>query len=188
MTTPECCTTSSLSLARRRCSKCWRASQAAGRRPERSRQAAPPTHARSRRAKPGCAGNVRRRSLSVRYARSVHRRARWRGSAATRSRSGVLAWSTAPAPRGRPDALVEALLWCALYALESARYAEHTVVDEAVKACGLIEQWPAKGYVNALLRGFLRQRCALEAQLANQPQAAHQHPAWWIDLVRTGYP
>ena len=90
--------------------------------------------------------------------------------------------------RGRPDALVEALLWCALYALESARYAEHTVVDEAVKACGLIEQWPAKGYVNALLRGFLRQRSALEAQLANQPQAAHQHPAWWIDLVRKAYP
>ena len=90
--------------------------------------------------------------------------------------------------RGRPDALVEALLWCALYALESVRYAEHTVVDEAVKACGLIERWPAKGYVNALLRGFLRQRSALEAQLANEPQALYQHPQWWIELVRTGYP
>src|SRR5207247_904780 len=31
--------------------------------------------------------------------------------------------------RGRPDALVEALLWCSLYALESGRYAEYTVVD-----------------------------------------------------------
>jgi 16S rRNA (cytosine967-C5)-methyltransferase len=90
--------------------------------------------------------------------------------------------------RGRPDALVEALLWCALYALESARHAEHTVVDEAVKACGLLERWPAKGYVNALLRGFLRQRSALEAQLASEPQARYQHPQWWIDLVRHAYP
>jgi len=87
--------------------------------------------------------------------------------------------------RGRPDALVEALLWTALYALESGRYAEHTVVDEAVKACGLIEHWPAKGYVNGLLRSFLRERSALEAQLADE--ARYQHPLWWIELLRSAY-
>ena len=90
--------------------------------------------------------------------------------------------------RGQPDALVAALLWTALYGLESARYTEHTVVDEAVKACGLLEQWPAKGYVNGLLRSFLRQRTALEAQLANEVEAHYQHPLWWIDSLRRGYP
>jgi len=90
--------------------------------------------------------------------------------------------------RGRPDALVEALLWCALYGLESGRYSEHTAVDEAVKACGLIERWPAKGYVNAVLRGFLRQRSALETQMANEPAARYQHPAWWIELLQRAYP
>jgi 16S rRNA (cytosine967-C5)-methyltransferase len=90
--------------------------------------------------------------------------------------------------RGRPDALVEALLWTALYALESGRYGEHTVVDEAVKACGLIEHWPAKGYVNGLLRSFLRQRSTLETQLANEPEARYQHPLWWIELLRRSYP
>ena len=64
--------------------------------------------------------------------------------------------------RGPPDALVQALLWCALYALESRRYGEHTAVDQAVKACTLLERWAAKGYVNALLRGFLRERSAIE--------------------------
>ena len=29
------------------------------------------------------------------------------------------------------------------------RYAEYTVVDQAVRACGLLERWNAKGYVNA---------------------------------------
>lgn len=90
--------------------------------------------------------------------------------------------------RGRPHALVEALLWTALYALESGRYGEHTAVDEAVKACGLIEQWPAKGYVNGLLRSFLRQRSTLEAQLDEEPQAHYQHPLWWIERVRRAYP
>src|SRR5262249_59679713 len=45
--------------------------------------------------------------------------------------------------RGAPDPLVQALLWCALYALESGRYGEHTVVDQAVRACVLLERWPA---------------------------------------------
>ena len=90
--------------------------------------------------------------------------------------------------RGRPDASVEALLWCSLYALESARHAEHTVVDESVKACGLLERWPAKGYVNALLRAFLRERPAIEARLEDAPEAKYQHPQWWIELLRSTYP
>ena len=35
------------------------------------------------------------------------------------------------AHRVRGDALTEALLWCSLYALESGRYADYTVVDQA---------------------------------------------------------
>jgi 16S rRNA (cytosine967-C5)-methyltransferase len=90
--------------------------------------------------------------------------------------------------RGTANGLVEALLWCALYALESKRYGEHTVVDQAVKACAALEQWAAKGYVNALLRRFLRERSALESQLALDDVARYQHPQWWIDLLRAAYP
>lgn len=90
--------------------------------------------------------------------------------------------------RGAPDPLVEALLWCALYALESGRYAEYTVVDQAVRACTLLERWSAKGYVNGLLRSFLRERVALEARIHASEEARYQHPRWWIDLVRARYP
>jgi 16S rRNA (cytosine967-C5)-methyltransferase len=100
----------------------------------------------------------------------------------------VQAIVAALARRGRPEPLVEALLWCAVYALESGRYQSHTVVDEAVKACGLIERWPVKGFVNALLRGFLRERAALESRLAEDVEALHQHPRWWIDTLRAAYP
>ena len=90
--------------------------------------------------------------------------------------------------RGKGDELVEPLLWCALYALESGRYAPYTVVDQAVGACGLLEKWNAKGYVNALLRAALRERSSLEARIAADAEARSQHPAWWIDLVRGAHP
>jgi 16S rRNA (cytosine967-C5)-methyltransferase len=89
---------------------------------------------------------------------------------------------------GGADGLVEALLWCALYALESGRYRDYTVVDQAVRACALLGKWPAKGYVNAVLRAFLRERSSLEARLQHDAEARHWHPLWWIELLRAAYP
>ncbi|HEU4352156.1 MAG TPA: 16S rRNA (cytosine(967)-C(5))-methyltransferase RsmB [Burkholderiales bacterium] len=90
--------------------------------------------------------------------------------------------------RGGGDVTVEALLWCSLYALESRRYADYTVVDQAVRACSALERWSAKGYVNALLRGYLRERASLEARIQADPEARYQHPQWWMELVRQAYP
>jgi 16S rRNA (cytosine967-C5)-methyltransferase len=99
----------------------------------------------------------------------------------------VQAVVAALARRGRPEPLLEALLWCAIYALESGRYGEHTVVDQAVKACGPLERWPQKAFVNAVLRGWLRERSAIEARFKHEPEALHQHPRWWIDTLRNTY-
>jgi 16S rRNA (cytosine967-C5)-methyltransferase len=90
--------------------------------------------------------------------------------------------------RTHGDAMVESLLWCSLYALESQRYVDYTVVDQAVRACAALERWSAKGYVNALLRGYLRQRTSLEARIKGDPEARYQHPRWWIEFVRQAYP
>lgn len=90
--------------------------------------------------------------------------------------------------RGRPTPRVEALLWCALYALESKRYGEHTVVDQAVRACNMLGDGHAAGYVNALLRERVRASARVEAQLAREPVARYQHPEWWIERLRAAYP
>ncbi len=89
---------------------------------------------------------------------------------------------------GTTDRLVEALLWCSFYALESGRYADYTVVDQAARACVAMQRSGAKGYVNALLRNFLRARAGLEARLGADEVAHHRHPKWWIERVRTAYP
>jgi 16S rRNA (cytosine967-C5)-methyltransferase len=90
--------------------------------------------------------------------------------------------------RAQPDALVQALLWCSLYAQESGRYADYTVVDQAVRACTLLQRPNAKGYVNGLLRSYLRERGALESRIRANEEAKYQHPRWWIDVVHAAYP
>ena len=90
--------------------------------------------------------------------------------------------------RGRSDPVVEALLWCAFYALDSDRYAQHTVVDQAVRACGIAGRRPAQGFVNAVLRNLLRNRTAIEKQVAADPESRWQHPSWWIESVQRSHP
>jgi 16S rRNA (cytosine967-C5)-methyltransferase len=90
--------------------------------------------------------------------------------------------------RETTDPVLHALLWCSLYALESGRYADYTVVDQAVRACGALERWSAKGYVNAVLRAYLRERASLDARVQSDAEAHYQHPRWWIDLLRGAYP
>src|SRR5688572_32516656 len=53
----------------------------------------------------------------------------------------------------------------------SSDLADYTVVDQAVRACAALERWSAKGYVNALLRAFLRERASFEARIQADVEA-----------------
>ncbi len=93
------------------------------------------------------------------------------------------------APKAPPPK-VENLLLCALALLwpaEDPPYAAHTVVDQAVRAMRQ-RAAPSAGFVNAVLRRFLRERDALVQALQRDPVAHHNHPQWWIDRVRQDWP
>ena len=93
------------------------------------------------------------------------------------------------APKAPPPK-VENLLLCALALLwpaEDPPYAAHTVVDQAVRAMRQ-RAAPSAGFVNAVLRRFLREREALVQALQRDPVAHHNHPQWWIDRVRQDWP
>jgi 16S rRNA (cytosine967-C5)-methyltransferase len=97
----------------------------------------------------------------------------------------LLAPKTPPPP-------VDALLLTALALLwpdeaQPPPYAEHTLVNQAVAATR--QRWPASaGFVNAVLRRYLRERDSLVATARQQPQAVYQHPPWWFDLLRADWP
>jgi 16S rRNA (cytosine967-C5)-methyltransferase len=106
---------------------------------------------------------------------------RWLGSAT--------AVRAALAPK-TPPPRVDSLLTCALallWPVPAPAYPDHTLVDQAVTAAR--ERTPAAaGFVNAVLRRFLRERDALVAFARHSPVAAWNHPLWWIDRVKQDWP
>ncbi len=88
-----------------------------------------------------------------------------------------------------PAAEVAALLAVALGQLQTGRHAEYAVVDQAVAAAQSVTSTrAAAGFVNALLRNFLRQRASLLAELQRDPTLRYNLPRWWIERLRRDYP
>jgi 16S rRNA (cytosine967-C5)-methyltransferase len=72
---------------------------------------------------------------------------------------------------------------------KAAPYTAFTVVDQAVAAVGARRETAfAKGLVNAVLRGFLRRREALLAEVCVDPVARWSYPRWWIDALQRAWP
>ncbi len=106
---------------------------------------------------------------------------RWLGSA-TELR-GMLA---PKAPPPNVDALLTTAL-ALLWPVEMPPYADHTLVDQAVNAAR--QRTPAAaGFINAVLRRFIRERDSLVAACRRTPLGAYNHPLWWVERVRQDWP
>jgi 16S rRNA (cytosine967-C5)-methyltransferase len=86
------------------------------------------------------------------------------------------------------DSLVRALLSVALFELEDARTPQYAVVDGAVKAAKSTQAARASGLINAVLRRYLRERVALDADLARNPAVRHASPQWLAERLRADWP
>jgi 16S rRNA (cytosine967-C5)-methyltransferase len=86
------------------------------------------------------------------------------------------------------DLLVRALLSVALFELEDARTPEYAVVDATVKAAKATDAARASGLVNAVLRRYLRERKAVDAEIARNPVLRHASPIWLADRFRADWP
>ena len=87
------------------------------------------------------------------------------------------------------DASLAALVAVALYQLDHTDAPPFAVVDRAVDAAGAIARPQAKALVNAMLRRYLRERDALNAQVAAaSPVARWSYPRWWIGRVEADHP
>jgi len=76
-----------------------------------------------------------------------------------------------------------ALLWPG----ESVPYPDHTLVDQAVTAAR--QRTPAAaGFINAVLRRFVRERDACVAAARHSPVGAYNHPLWWIERIKLDWP
>ncbi len=106
---------------------------------------------------------------------------RWQG--------GAMEVRQALAPKAPPPN-VDALLITALallWPVPAPPYADHTLVDQAVTAARRrVPQ--AAGFLNAVLRRFVREREALVDAARHAPVGAFNHQPWWIERVRHDWP
>jgi len=84
--------------------------------------------------------------------------------------------------------LVHALLCTALYQIEYSRAPAASVVNIAVDAARVSGQGAASGFVNALLRRFLRERDAILARVDSSVPSRLAHPRWLLRTLRSAWP
>ena len=110
---------------------------------------------------------------------------RWLGSA-TELRA-LLAPKTPPPAVDALLVTALALLWPGQEGQDTLPYAEHTLVDQAVSAAR-VRTPAAAGFINAVLRRFLRERDALIPAAQRSALGAYNHPLWWVERVKRDWP
>ncbi len=111
----------------------------------------------------------------------------------TMRRLGTVDWLLHERISKAPPPFVLNVLACSLALLiddeAHAAYTPFTVVDQAVRAVGARREAAfAKGLVNAVLRGFLRERDTLLAAARADDVARWNYPQWWLDAARRAAP
>lgn len=91
-------------------------------------------------------------------------------------------------PLEKLDAVVLALLRCALYELEFLRTPRHATVHEAVELCRRLGKASAAGLVNAVLRRFLRTPPSLpQGNSSRNLSIRYSHPEWLVERYLKRY-
>ncbi|MEN9705985.1 MAG: hypothetical protein RLZZ393_1864 [Pseudomonadota bacterium] len=108
---------------------------------------------------------------------------------------GALRWylRLAPALEGlmskgrRPQASVHALLVAGAHQIVYSRAPAESVVNIAVDAVRALRMPAASGFVNAVLRRFVREAAERLAAVDRKPAAACAHPRWLVQALESAY-
>jgi len=91
-------------------------------------------------------------------------------------------------PLKAKDADIRALLLLGLYQLTDTRIPDHAAIGATVEAAKTLKKPWASGLVNGVLRRFQREREALDAKLAENPEFVTAHPQWLIERLKSAWP
>ena len=86
------------------------------------------------------------------------------------------------------DREIRGLALVGLYQLAHGATPEHAAVSETVEAARALGHPRAAGFVNALLRRFLRERGAITVAAHREAAARHAHPEWLLDAFERDWP
>lgn len=91
-------------------------------------------------------------------------------------------------PMKAKESLLHALLLVGIYQLMEMRVPPHAAVAETVNATAELNKPWARGFVNAILREYLRVQEEIKAKIQSDPEAEYAHPIWWIESIKSAWP
>ena len=91
-------------------------------------------------------------------------------------------------PLAELDRLPLALLAVALFQIQHSPIPAHAIVHESVAATRLLGAAQASGFVNAVLRRYLRERARIDALVLKHPVGRYAHPRWLIERLQQDWP
>jgi len=91
-------------------------------------------------------------------------------------------------PMQAKDSDVYCLLLVGLYQLSEMRVPPHAAVSETVNATEALKKPWARGFVNAIMREYLRHKNELTEKIKDNEEAYYLHPAWWIAEMKKDWP
>jgi len=86
------------------------------------------------------------------------------------------------------DLDIRCLLLTGLYQLHYLRVPEYAVVNETVAGTLVLKKQWAKGFVNAILRAFIRDRARICEQATLREPGLYAHPQWFINSMKSAWP
>lgn len=91
-------------------------------------------------------------------------------------------------PLKTSDLDVKFLILIGLYQLAYMRVPAHAAVQETVETCRSLSKAWAAGLTNAVLRRFQREQAAIEAAVADSPEARYAFPKWFMEELKRDWP
>jgi len=91
-------------------------------------------------------------------------------------------------PLKAKDSDLRYLLLLGLYQIIHMRVPDHAAVSETVKLTPALKKNWARAMVNGVLRNYLRQADALQAEIEKEDISRYEHPRWLLDRLRASWP
>ena len=91
-------------------------------------------------------------------------------------------------PISQVDPWLRALLAVALFQIQNSPIPVHSIVDETVAATRWLDAAHASGFVNAVLRRYLRERAYIDARVLKAAVGRYAHPRWLIEQLQQDWP
>lgn len=89
---------------------------------------------------------------------------------------------------GDTQGILKILLEVGIYQIEYTRIASHAVVDHAVKSAAVLVHPAVGGFVNAVLRNYIRQRDELQLEADRTAEGRFSYPEWWVRRMKRDHP